>query len=198
LKYRHIFLDPLLYAVVALNIFLIYEYKVNPDSIHSIVVLYWVQSVLIGIFNFFNIITAQNVLPGSLKINEKPASKGCSGIFFLVHYGAFHVGYLIFMAVSIVDVHKLQWHFIQVMFWVMLAGMAIGFVQQKMRTRDLPINLGHMFFLPYLRIVPMHLMILLPGFLHLSSFMIFLVLKTIFDVLMHILSNKILYKPVPA
>ncbi len=198
MKYKQILIDPLLYAVIALNIYLIYEYQQNPDSIHSIIALYWVQSVLIGLFNFIDILTVQKVKPGSFSINEKKASRGCAALFFLVHYGFFHFGYFLFLAFSSIDTKKINWHFMQLAFWILLAGMTINFIQNKIRFRDVEMNIGSMFFLPYLRIVPMHLMILIPAFIHVSSFLIFLILKSIFDVLMHILYNKILYKPVLA
>jgi hypothetical protein len=47
-----------------------------------------------------------------------------------------------------------------------------------------------MFFLPYLRIIPMHFMILIPAFLNLKPALIFLVLKGIFDVVGHVIVTR--------
>jgi hypothetical protein len=47
-----------------------------------------------------------------------------------------------------------------------------------------------MFFTPYLRIVPMHLTILLPKFLGWTPGLTFLILKTIFDVVGHLVTTK--------
>ena len=51
---------------------------------------------------------------------------------------------------------------------------------------------GHRFFIPYLRVVPMHLTILLPKFIGaFSAYPLFLVLKTIADLLTHSITMNI-------
>jgi hypothetical protein len=178
-----------------MNLFLIYHYKQHPDSIHSIIALYWVQSVLIGLFNFLDILTLRKVKEGSWKMNDqKSDSKGCAAFFFLFHYGFFHVGYLIFLAFTGIDIKKIDWKFAALAFWIILGSQAINFIQHKVRYHSVPGNVGQMFFLPYLRIVPMHLTILVPAFFHVSGYMVFLVLKTIFDLIFQVVYHNILYK----
>ena len=46
-----------------------------------------------------------------------------------------------------------------------------------------------MFFIPYLRIIPMHLSILLPVIIHIGNMGIFLVLKAIADVVMYLVTK---------
>lgn len=195
LKNRSNLSDPSLYALLAMNVFLIYHYRQQPDSIHSIIALYWVQSVLIGLFNFLDILTLQKVKEGSWKMNDqKSDSKGCAAFFFLFHYGFFHIGYLIFLAFTGIELKKIDWKFMALAFWIILASQALTFVQHKIRYRNVPGNIGQMFFLPYLRIVPMHLTILVPAFFHISGYMVFLVLKTVFDLIFQVVYHNILYK----
>ena len=183
-----------MYALLAMNLYMIYHYSLYPDSIHTIIALYWVQSVLIGLFNFLDILTLKKVVSGSLTMNDKKMdSKGCAAFFFLFHYGFFHLAYLIFLFTSI-DRQKIDWKFMAIGFWIIVASHAITFIQHKIRYNTLPGNLGYMFFLPYLRIVPMHLMILVPAFLGVSSYMLFLILKTVFDLIMYVVSTRMMYK----
>ena len=66
------------------------------------------------------------------------------------------------------------------------------------RNRTEDVNIGAMFFLPYARVVPMHLMILMPQFLHISGNAIFLVLKTLADVIMYAVYRNAIFKTPPA
>ncbi|MFI5195847.1 MAG: hypothetical protein ACHQD8_02040, partial [Chitinophagales bacterium] len=45
------------------------------------------------------------------------------------------------------------------------------------------------FMTPYIRILPMHLTILIPAFFHVSNLGVFLILKSIADVLMYIVTK---------
>lgn len=194
MKQYYLFADPSLYAVIGMNVYLIILYQQNPDSIHTILVFYWIQNVLIGLFNFLDMLTVQKIKKGSSElVGNSKAARGCSSFFFLIHYGGFQVGYFFFLLFK-VDYKKLNWHYIHISFWILFAGMAINFIINKIRNAHTEMDLSSMFFLPYFRIVPMHLMILAPTFLHISSFSVFLILKTIFDVLMHAVSNIILIK----
>lgn len=60
--------------------------------------------------------------------------------------------------------------------------------------RTVAVNIGSMFFLPYLRIIPMHLMILLPAFLGFRPSLVFLLLKMGADILSFIFYQRIYKK----
>ncbi len=51
-------------------------------------------------------------------------------------------------------------------------------------------NVGRIFLTPYLRIVPMHLMILLPNILDMSVTVVFLILKTMADIAMYMVTTR--------
>jgi hypothetical protein len=59
----------------------------------------------------------------------------------------------------------------------------IQFIRQKKLERILKFDIGKMFALPYLRIIPMHLVILLPAFFRWEPSIIFLILKMVADIL---------------
>jgi hypothetical protein len=111
--------------------------------------------------------------------------KGCYSFFFLLHYNGFHVAYFVFLVAGI-GLKDIDLAFFKLALMCVFISQLILFLQHKRAYKDHPPKLGTMFFMPYLRIIPMHLMILLPAFLHWSPAVVFLILKTVFDVVGHI------------
>ena len=188
--------DPAFWALMAFNIILIVEYRDDPNYYTTIVWIFWIQSVIIGIFNFFDMLTLHKVTENftlNNKVTGTGESKGCLSFFFLVHYGGFHLGYLIFLSISFkfsaIDFSVLKFAFLS-----LLACTLIQFIQYKTVYRNVPRSITKMFFLPYLRIVPMHLTILLPEFLDWQPGMTFLILKTVFDLIGHLATTPYYWK----
>jgi hypothetical protein len=199
LKIKTIYTDVTFWLLIAVNVYLIVYYMEHPDSINDIILLFWIQSVLIGIFNFIDMLTLKNFAGSNLKINGQPVvteagkKSGCVAWFFAVHYGIFHLVYLFFL-VTLIDIKKIDWQFVQISFFAMLAASVANFVQNKIRNRTEDVNIGAMFFLPYARILPMHLVILVPAFFNISAPMLFLVLKTFADVIMHLVYRSQVFR----
>ncbi|HEV8081461.1 MAG TPA: DUF6498-containing protein [Chitinophagaceae bacterium] len=194
---KRILFDPAFLFLIAINAYCIWYYQNNPNEFNTLVFLYWGQSVLIGIFNFADLLTAKDIIPGSISINDIPVnnsarSKGCTASFFAVHYGFFHLAYGIFILIS--TKLKIDFHFVLIGLAAFSLNLTIQFIKHKQWQRTNAVNLGTMFFLPYLRIIPMHLMILGPVFLHWQASTIFLVLKTVADVVMYIITSP-MHKP---
>lgn len=181
--------DPAIWTLIALNVFFIYEYAGDPKQYTTIIWLYWCQSVLIGVFNFLDMMTLRHPDVKNFEINGKPATvsqaKGCLPFFFLFHYGFFHVVYLVFLFVdfkmSDTDFTYLRWGVAGI-----LLSLFIQFAQSKIKYAGIPRSIGAMFITPYLRIVPMHLTILLPKMLGWTPALTFLILKTVFDLIGHL------------
>jgi len=190
---KKILSDPAFWALIFLNVYFIYEYRGDPKQYTSIIWLYWCQSVLLGIFNFADMLTTKKQTADSVTINGKPTSpeqaKGCLSFFFLFHYGFFHLGYFVFLAVDF-KFSDIDFTFLKLAVLGVIFNQVIHFVQNKTKYADTPRNIGRMFFTPYLRIVPMHLVILLPKFFSLTPGLTFLILKTIFDVISHIATTR--------
>jgi Family of unknown function (DUF6498) len=132
-----------------------------------------------------------------MTFNGRPASpqqaKGCFPWFFLIHYGGFHLGYLIFL---FIDFNFLDINF-QSLKWSLLAlfiSYVFFFIQHKKKYSHVKRNIGTMFFMPYIRIVPMHLTILLPKFYHWQPALTFLVLKMAMDVIGYLITTPYFWK----
>ena len=199
MKTKTIYTDITFWLLIAVNAYLIIYYTQHPDSINDIILLFWIQSVLIGFFNFLDMLTLKNFAKTNFKISGQPAvteqgtRAGCIAWFFAFHYGMFHLVYLFFLA-TLIDIKKIDWQFIEISFFAMLAASLSNFVQNKIRNRTQDVSIGAMFFMPYARIIPMHLTILLPEFLKISAPVLFLTLKTFADVIMHLVYRSLVFR----
>jgi hypothetical protein len=141
LKIKTIYTDVTFWLLIAVNVYLIVYYSEHPDSINDIILLFWIQSVLIGIFNFLDMLTLKNFAGSNLKINGQPVvtgsgtRSGCVAWFFAVHYGIFHLVYFFFLA-TIIDIKKIDWQFVEISFFAMLSASVANFVQNKIRNRN--------------------------------------------------------------
>ena len=191
--YQKIIRDPAFWALLFMNVLFIFWYKEDTRQYTTIVWLYWCQSVLLGFFNFFDMLTLKRVGVSNMTINGRPATpgqaKGCLPFFFAFHYGIFHLAYFIFLTVdfrlSNVDFSFLKWAIVGISI-----NQLIYFIQNKTKYANISRSISVMFFTPYLRIVPMHLTILLPKFLGWTPALTFLILKTVFDVIGHLVTTR--------
>lgn len=189
--------DPGFWILAATNIYFIIYYYLHPAIFTTLLWLYWSQSVLIGFFNFLDILTVRSVKPEEITVNGKPTVTSRSmrvpeALFFMVHYGGFHAAYFVFL-LTLKNSGPINWELLKYGFYAFLVGQIILFIQHKREQRTQPAKIATMFFKPYLRIIPMHLTIILPNFYHVTNMGVFLVLKAVTDLLMYIFT-----RPAPA
>ncbi len=189
--------DPSLLFLLAGNLYCVWYYDKNPGGFATIVWIYWMQSVIIGLFNFLDLYTIKNYNKDDFTMNDKPITekhKGCMAWFFLSHYGFFHFGYLIFILIDF-GIDTIDKNFLLLGVAAFLLESIFGFIKRKQLEREVKINIGHMFFLPYLRILPMHMMIIIPQILGLKPSIVFLLLKMAADIFSYVLYKRIYHKP---
>lgn len=177
-----IFTNPAVLFLVAGNIYCIWYYEMYPEDFTTIVWIYWCQSVTIGLFNFLELQSLSKAETATMQVNNKPAEKGCLGWFFLIHYGVFHLVYFIFLMIKF-PLYEIQKKILILGVATFFIESVIGFMRHLNNKRTMKVNAGALFFLPYLRIIPMHLMILLPSFFGWTPSLLFLILKTGADIL---------------
>lgn len=188
--------NPSFLLLLAGNLYCIWYYQNHSNGFATIVWVYWLQSVIIGLFNFADLLTIKNFDSGTFKLNGAPVTqnnKGCLAFFFLVHYGGFHLGYAIFLLVDI-GIRNVDKVFLLIGVAAFMMESLSGFIKRKQQQPAATLSIGSIFFLPYLRVVPMHLMILIPKFTGLTPSLIFLVLKMIADILSFMLYQHIYNK----
>ncbi|MES2618015.1 MAG: DUF6498-containing protein [Bacteroidota bacterium] len=192
---KRIFLDPIIYFLLGINVALLLAYYQGVISVETIIYTYYFQSLAIGLSYYIQMLTLTDYSVEGFKINgvqaeKSPKTKGCTTTFFLFHFGFFHLGYLIFLLVSF------KFNVDSTFLWSSVIAFAIGeciaVFRRRVENTDEKPNIGTLMFTPYLRIIPMHIFILAGGFLgHTEkTFIIFILLKIISDILMHIVVNK--------
>ncbi|MGH8052084.1 MAG: DUF6498-containing protein [Arenimonas sp.] len=157
---------------------------------------YWIQSIIIGWYARKRMLALKKFSTEGFTSNDQPVpenekGKRSTASSFVLHYGFFHVGYLLFL----LGTAKLDsaWD----AFWVIVCGFSYVYAQRKTCEQQIASdalgkpNLGKLMFLPYLRILPMHLTIVF-GMIGGSTFSIlfFMSLKTVADILLDKLDRK--------
>lgn len=171
------------------NLLLIGSYALGWVGLPEVLWTYWLQSVFIGVFNFLRIWTLERFSTDGLTSNGRPvgeteAEKRSTALFFALHYGFFHLGYLVFLTVEHPPAGAGPW------LVAAAAGLLVGEGAVHLRHRrtdpEWKPNLGTLLFQPYLRIVPMHLAILATS----VAGAVFLPLKLLADVGMFLVDER--------
>ncbi len=184
--------EPSTWSLLGSNLFVIILAVVEGWNILTIMWIYWAQSVIIGVFNFIRILTLKNFSTKGVKFSGKPVPaselvKIPIAFFFLFHYGFFHFGYASFLSSGSfagrsgapVDTSD-----ILIASAIFLANHCFSFLYNRERDKEKQ-NIGRVMFYPYARIVPMHLTIIFGSFFGGHAIVLFLLLKTLADVVMH-------------
>jgi hypothetical protein len=158
---------------------------------------YWIQSIVIGAYARKRMLNLAQFSTAGFTSNDKPvpeneAGKRSTANFFVIHYGGFHAGYLIFLLAE----HRVSGA------WNMLILLACGVsfalsqrttyaAQHAADLRGKP-NLGRLMFTPYLRILPMHLGIIFGSALGggWALMLLFTALKTVSDIGLDMLDRR--------
>ncbi len=208
MKRKKIFTDPAFWILLGINGYLVYHYYHYPEIFKTLIWLYWSQSVMIGLFSFIDILTTPQRFYGSFLTkqisitgaldglvdgsplpdeNKPPAKRSNFSLArgFLVPYIILHLIYLVFIAsMKSKDVFRLDLY--SYFLLAFLLGQIISFIQHKINQRKTHNDDGGMYALPYLRVFPMHITIVIGAFLHAGNMLVFLILKSITDVIMYI------------
>lgn len=175
---RSILRDPSLWLLLLSNVATIAIAIQQEWGLMNLLWVYWIQSVVIGYFNFRRMREAQS----------------SQAFFFAMHYGIFHVTYLGFLAAWPAELWgnagALDVPFIVVSGVIFLANHTFSYFYHA--AHSAPQNSDTLFWYPYARVLPMHLAILTAAFLGALALPLFLALKTIADLVMHIIEHRYL------
>ena len=197
----------LLFLILTNIVTIIFAIKGNWNLI-TLIWIFWSQSVIIGIFNFIKIINLKEFTTENFKINDRPVkpteyTKKFTAFFFLIHYGFFHLGYLIFLLSSSAELNGVPVIYnnsvpaseiilILITILIFFSNHLFSYLKNKENDSKKVRNIGTVMFFPYARIIPIHLTICFGIFLiGPEGILFFLVLKTLSDVIMHQIEHKL-------
>jgi hypothetical protein len=196
LDFSEIVKDLSLWTLIASNIFVLLWAIIEKWPLIEIMWVYWFQSVGIGVIWFLRLWTVKNVYVEKdfHSIGDPKSSLGrkLNALFLIFHYGFFHAGYLAFLAGKSEEIVFRPIYFMALIFF---ADQLFSFIYHKDWSNTKPVKYGKLVFMPYLRIVPMHITIigalilkdkLNINFEHTLVVVLFLLLKTVADVSMYI------------
>lgn len=167
---------------------------------------YWIQSVVIGWYYRKRILALQRFSTDGFTINkqpvlETPQARRETANFLAMHYGFFHAIYAIFLTAFgffgvLGDTASLGREDVLA---VLALGAVFSFTQYGEHRRNVALdrgrrpNIGSMMFLPYLRVLPMHLVIIAGAMLKDGgiALVVFGALKTAADVGMLVLERRL-------
>ena len=172
-----------IYLLILANILVVIMAVLENWSFGNMLWVYWFQSVIIGIFHFFRLLFFKGKFGEQLiRLNDPrvsdglknlPSSVGQPGnvfmaLFFAVHYGFFHYGYSEFLprlsGQTLFDVFITIWPAVLIFAINHLISLIISQSEEKSFAK----TAGEFFAEPYVRIMPMHLIIMIYGFLSFS------------------------------
>lgn len=207
-RLKNIFSDREFWFILFFNGFLAWGYFTGYFSMDTLVWIYFLQSVMLGIGNVVRMACLKSFSTKNFQVNGQSVeptakTKGFSAAFFALHYGFFHFVYFIFLVVgSINNGSKLDFRMVLINFLAIVGNTIFSTWSNVLQDREDQPSIAAMFFTPYLRVVPMHIFIIV-GFVfktdvkflgfHFSSihsFWLFLILKSLSDLLMHIIVQK--------
>jgi hypothetical protein len=185
------------------NLMVIVLALVQGGDITPILWVYWWQSVIIGFFSWRRMKKLKQFSAEGLKINGRRVqatekTRKWMAASFIFHFGAFHLFYLFFLLSIPEEVPE------QVILSVAV-GITIFLFNHFFSYR---INLGKdllskpdiaaLAFFPYARVIPMHLVIFIGFEVGRGSkieLLLFLLLKTVVDLSMHVVQHVVWNKP---
>ena len=163
-------------------------------DVYVLMWVYWGQSVIIGYFNFRRILDLDKFSTAGFLINDQPvkptrATQRQTAVFFALHYGIFHLVYLGFLGAETNVPGGFPVFDVLLCIGVFYLNHWFSYRYNREQERERVPNIGSIMFFPYIRIIPMHLMIIVGvTFLggNAGALVVFLLMKTAADVAMHI------------
>jgi Family of unknown function (DUF6498) len=190
--------DASFHALIASNLLALVIAFASGIGLRELMLVYWIQSVIIGLSNFVRILSLKRFDPSALQIDRRPAEESVvdkrrTAFFFLLHYGIFHLVYVLFIAFgSGEELGSPRAYILCTLIFAVNHGYSL--LHNLRRDAAGRPSIGALMFLPYVRILPMHFTILFGGMIFggTLAFVLFGLLKTAADAAMHALEHHIL------
>ena len=197
--------------IIAINLFTLVFALLMQWDVKSLVVVYWCQSVIIGFFWYKRLLLLSNLdeIKKALPTFPRKASNSNSLFsrmlnrflenflpnFLILHYGFFHFVYFIFLLAGGMFANG-GWYMVPLIVSTYVYSHWVSF-NENIESDKLNPDINRVVFMPYSRIIPMHIIIILGvtfigdsvNWIYLTTFCL---LKMTADVIMHINEHKTL------
>jgi hypothetical protein len=130
-----------------------------PDfSLRDAITLIWIyllQSMLLGLVHFFKLLLYR-FAPDDPSGLPSRGGQRFTAFFFLIHYGFFHVVYIVFVGTTGINMELLAMAGL-----IYLLGQMLALVREVPRENNGSKKAGEFMFRPYPRIIPIHIAVIL-------------------------------------
>lgn len=195
--------DRSVFSLIAANVLAIAIAVWLEMSLRELMLTYWTQSAIIGVSFLVRILSLEAFAIRGwtyliLKESERQFGRVRAALVFLLPYAFFHSIFFIALVSESAPLGRPV--VLGAGFWFCVLAFACHHAYSLWHniTRDRlgKPNLGTFMFLPYARILPMHLTLVLSGVFvsGTATLVLFTVLKTISDVVMHTVEHHVLRK----
>lgn len=213
--------DHALKGIVVTNVLTLVMAVWQDWSVLQLMWPFWMQSLIIGWYARRRMLMLESFCTRGMKVNGRtveptPRTQRQMANFFVLHFGGFHLGYLFFLValstatdaagfVSVTntssgEVTQLLVGHVHPLDFLIYVALALGFWQAHRASHREHVRadlgntpkLGNLMMLPYARIIPMHLTIILAVPLGSGAIWLFVLLKTAADVMMHKVEHRVL------
>jgi hypothetical protein len=182
-------------TLILANILTIVFAVVQKWDIADVLWIYWAQSLIIGIFHFLYILGLKQFSTKDFPIRSRllhspQGIKRTAAWFFLFHYGIPHLIFLVFLIYLWQLTPSMSALSLALCILAFLGAHGFSYWENRRKTADIKPNLWLLMFQPYARVIPMWLTLTVGiNFArdYSLTLIIFLVLKTIADVVMHVI-----------
>jgi hypothetical protein len=188
-------------ALVAANLVPLYGVLALGWKVAPIMVFYWTENLVIGLFNVLKMSRAQGAVGDPrMTLNGKPVTRDSRKaliLFFALHYGGFTLGHGVFVLVMFSP--ALENVFSELGLALLVLSISHGYSYRRNfigRGEYLHVSFATLFWQPYARVIVMHLAIILGGALAaslgapLGALLVLVGLKTVIDLIAHWLERK--------
>ena len=167
-------------------------------SVTDLLWIGWGQSVFVGYYNVHRIVdldrfTTDGFLNGIHPMKSTCETQRCTAVGFALHYGLFHLVYGVFLLTT----YRIQPNFpvVGMLFCIFAFWFTHRYSYYYNRGRDLDVpNISTLLFFPYVRIIPMNLVLLL-GSQYVGedtlALAVLLIIKTAVDIAMHVFEHML-------
>jgi|SRR3989344_4934717 len=183
-----------LVSLLVSNVTIIILAIVENWDVATVLWVYWMQSVIIGFFQFLRILSLKQFSTEKFTINNQPVqptqnTKVKTAFFFAFHYGFFHFIYAVFLF-TLFTRQPLDLSYLFIGGLIFFVNHLFSYRHNKLLDEQKVQNIGKLMFAPYQRIIPMHIIIVFGAALGQSTLIVFLLLKTVTDLALHMIKHR--------
>ena len=196
-------------SLIFVNLIPLYGVLTYGWNIHTLMILYWMENVIIGVFTVIKMLKAEGFAdPRSyvkVSLNGKPMSyfSHATSIvkrsffipFFMMHFGTFTLVHGIFTLILFYS-PEINWLGIGISFLSMIASHAMSYFTNFLGNQEYKkVSVEYLFVSPYPRVIVMHLTVILGAMFVLNNhtmyaLVLLIVLKTIADLGSHLFEHR--------